>query len=138
MALSEDKKTIVEILRFVAELLERLVKQPSKGMPDRERKSFEDAWHEVEFGLRKAIDEIDSIDSENNALWHTLRERGLTGAQLRLKQQRLDNARQQGKKTGLWGRTLKLINSILGNLSVIPGIDAVKEFKEMVEDTLEE
>jgi len=62
----------------------------------------------------------------------------LTGAQLRLKQQRLDNARQQGKKTGLWGRTLKLINSILGSLSVIPGIDAVKEFKEMVEDTLEE
>jgi hypothetical protein len=140
MALAEDKKTIIEILLFVGQLLDRLVKELPKRIPDNERQSFEIAWREVELRLREAISQIERIQSEENALWRTLRERGLTGAQLQLKRERLDNARKhtEKKRKGLWGRVLKLINSILGSLGVIPGIDQVKEFKEMIEDAQEE
>lgn len=134
MALKEDTKTLVEILVFVAQLLERLVKE----LPGDEQHSFVGAWQEVEFGLRRIIEQIDRIDSEQSMLWRILQERGLTGSQLALKRERLDKARRKAEKTGIWGRVLKLINSILGSLSVIPGIDPVKEFKEMVEDTMEE
>jgi hypothetical protein len=94
MAVSEDKKTIISILLFVAQLLDRLVKELPDRIPDHERRSFEVAWHEVELGLREAISQIDRIQSEDDALWRTLRERGLTGAQLHLKRERLDHARR--------------------------------------------
>jgi hypothetical protein len=134
MALRDDTKSLVEILAFVGELLARLVKE----LPADEQRSFARAWQEVEFGLRRVIEEVDRIDSEQSMLWRVLHERGLTGPQLALKRERLDKARRTAEKTGIWGRVLKLINSILGSLSVIPGVDPVKEFKEMIEDTIEE
>jgi len=107
MALTEDKKTIIEILLFVSELLERLVKELPEHVPENERRSFELAWHEVEPALRDAISQIDRIRSEDNDLWRTLRERGLTGVQLELKRQRLDSARRQAGKKGSLGKSPK-------------------------------
>jgi len=86
-------------------------------------------WKEVEgcFAIARNMFEHDDV------VWHDLDTVGMTGVALRWKNDILDETVKQG---GI-SRFFKIANSILGSLAkVIPPLEFVKEYKEIVEGTL--
>jgi hypothetical protein len=81
--------------------------------------------------LEQLIFDLQSTSGEDNPRWRDMQNRGLTGEQLKLKRARIAAV----SKKGIPGKILDIINTILGS---IPGADPIKEFKEFVEEGLDD
>ena len=128
MAFGDDKKTLTEILTFIRNVLNELV----ESHITEDKSLFQSAWStEVRPHLDGLISQLQAVTGEESPTWQELRGRGLAGEQLKLKRARLAAASSKG----ITKRILDLINTILGS---IPGADPVKEFKEFVEDGLDD
>jgi hypothetical protein len=93
---------------------------------------FESAWNgEVRPRLQQLISNLQFTSGEDNPRWREIQDRGLTGEQLKLKRARLAAV----SKKGIPGKILDIINTILGS---IPGANPIKEFKEFVEEGLDD
>jgi hypothetical protein len=125
MAFDDDKKILGEILGYTDKLLEELTNKVKT-----EQARFKSAWKEVKASLQGLTTKMANISNEGDEYWGKLKENGLTGTQLTLKRALLVIAATNGV-----GKILKLLNIILGS---IPGADAIKEFKELLEDNLED
>jgi len=120
------------MIKFVREFLHwlaRVVSTPS-GI------KFIEVWPQVEERLNSADLQISGMRQEGDALWRELSAVGLTGNALTMKLSVLESV------VAPWfafGRVLRWINSFLGSLAeAIPGVDFVKEYKEMLELTAED
>jgi hypothetical protein len=128
MAFSDDKETLIDILQFIRAVLNELV---NSHITD-DKHLFESAWNsEVRPRLEQLILDLQSTSGEDNPRWREIHNRGLTGEQLKLKRARLAAV----SKKGIPGKILDIINTILGS---IPGADPIKEFKEFVEEGLDD
>jgi hypothetical protein len=128
VAFEDDKKTLIDILAFVRNVLDELV----ADHVTQDKELFQSAWSsEVRPRLGELIDRIGKIPSEDDPQGRELRDRGLTGQQLGLKRARLAAVSLKGIRK----KILDIINTILGS---IPGADPVKEFKEFVEESIDE
>jgi hypothetical protein len=128
MPFNDDKETLIDILQFIRAVLDELV---SSHITD-DKQLFESAWNsEVRPRLEQLISDLQSTSGEDNPRWREIQDRGLTGEQLKLKRARLAAV----SKKGIPGKILDIINTILGS---IPGADPIKEFKEFVEEGLED
>jgi len=81
--------------------------------------------------LDQLIGGLGTIQNENDPRWSQIQDHGLTGEQLKLKRKRLAAV----SATGIFKKILDIINTILGS---IPGAEAVKEFKEFVEEGVDD
>jgi hypothetical protein len=128
MAFSDDKEILIDILQFIGAVLNELV---NSHITD-DKHLFESAWNsEVRPRLEQLILDLQSTAGEDNPRWREIHNRGLTGEQLKLKRARLAAV----SKKGIPGKILDIINTILGS---IPGADPIKEFKEFVEEGLDD
>jgi hypothetical protein len=128
MAFADDKKTLIEILKFVRTLLQELV----DGRITEDKALFQSAWSsEVRPRLDQIISSLASASDEDSPLWRDIHDRGLTGEQLKLKRARLAAVSLKG----IPKKILDIVNTILGS---IPGADPIKEFKEFVEEALDD
>jgi hypothetical protein len=146
----ESRGLLREFLRQLKKLLQDLVDNPRPAIPGRHHESMTDAWHDVSVSFDTAINALQpaTVTAE-------LQPRGLTGPQLIFKISVFQHARDrlldhgtaaygQQKKRRWWALfrrlftgTLKAGDVILDSLGLIPGIDAIKEFKGSVESGLE-
>jgi hypothetical protein len=128
MAFEDDRNTLSDILRFVKRVLDELV----TGRISEDKELFQSAWTaEVRPRLEGLIEGLGNIQNQNDTLWIQLQNHGLTGEQLKLKRKRLAAISAKG----VLKRILDIINTILGS---IPGAEPVKEFKEFVEEGIDD
>jgi len=126
----DDKEKLIEFLYNTEGFLAEITEHP-KMLREDMRPLFIKAWHEVLPRFEEARKALAEIDLEE------LEAVGLTGAQLELKIEGLNEARKEVP----WylRKVLKWTNIILGSLGeAIPGLGAVKEYKECVEESLPE
>jgi hypothetical protein len=98
----------------------------------RDKLLFQSAWtSEVRPRLDQLILDLQFTAGEDNPRWREIQSRGLTGEQLKLKRARLAAASLKR----IPKKILDIINSILGS---IPGAEPINEFKELVEDGLDD
>jgi hypothetical protein len=128
MVFNDDKQTLISILNFIRNVLEELV---SSHITE-DKQLFQSAWtSEVRPRLDQLVLDLQSTTGEDNPRWREIQNRGLAGEQLKLKRARLAAV----SKKGIPGKILDIINTILGS---IPGADPIKEFKELVEEGLDD
>jgi hypothetical protein len=128
MAFNDDKTTLIDILQFIRAVLNELV----NSHITEDKPLFESAWNsEVRPRLEHLILDLQSTSGEDDPRWREIQNRGLTGEQLKLKRARLAAVSNKG----ILGKILDIINTILGS---IPGADPIKEFKEFVEEGLDD
>ncbi len=128
MAFEDDKKTLSDILVFIRSVLDELV----GGHITNDKELFQSAWtKEVRPRLDLLIGGLVDIQSDNDPRWNLFQYHGLTGEQLKLKRKRLAAV----SATGIFKKILDIINTILGS---IPGAEPVKEFKEFVEEGVDD
>jgi hypothetical protein len=128
MVFNDDKQTLISILNFIRNVLEELV---SSHITE-DKQLFQSAWtSEVRPRLDQLVLDLQSTTGEDNPRWREIQNRGLAGEQLKLKRARLAAV----SKKGIPGKILDIVNTILGS---IPGADPIKEFKELVEEGLDD
>jgi len=139
----ENIQILIKFLRRTEEILESIVKTPqdyilNEFAKDQEMmSSLSDAWKEVSPKISEVIEKL-TLAKQN--IFRKLSEVGLSGHQLRFKWESFLRHREQfaKKRTNrMLRRLLGCINTILRSLSnVFPSIDAVNEFKEIIEHML--
>ena len=126
----------------VTSLLSLLVKEQSEHLPPDLREVYWTAWNSVRQSKLPLLSEI--LEGGNwPELTDRLAEVGLTGAELDLKLLGYVSARNEIGQPPFRFRPLKRvlgwINTILGSLaSFLPPAEALKEYKESVENILDE
>lgn len=147
MAVADDVRTLQRLIKFIREVLEwltRVLQGRNTGV------NFIEVWPEVERRLNAAEEQIGRIRNEGDTLWQDLNAVGLTGNVLEMKLSVLERIVAPFRRASLSAapepptggrrpsRILKWVNSFLGSLKqAIPGVEFVKEYKEMVELTVE-
>lgn len=145
-----DIKILVEILNSIANLLAWIVRE-SGLIKEEFRPLLSESLGEMEERINSAIDQLNAVESENDRIYEELRVCGLTGRSLAMKREVgrslyrgvVESAVHTPEGPRILGFKLKFplkwINSILGSLAkVFPPLEAVKEYKEHVELTIEE
>lgn len=127
----EDKQVLDEILAIIHKEIKSLVEEHLSLFREEMRKHFPGpAWDEIQdrIGIARL-----QVKNDTFAWWH-LEGVGLTGEQGRWKLRVLKSV----VRGGIVGAILKSINSLLGSLSsALPILEAVKEYKEQVEASVE-
>jgi lambda repressor-like predicted transcriptional regulator len=143
----DDFSALPAVLELIRKTLGRLVALAPVVLPGTLRSIFEKRWTDAEKILQDAIDTLQAANVSADVL-AALRQAGLTGRMLQMKKTSLEYHVAQvndailtyPKKT--WKTRFfavakplyKVINSILGSFfKAIPGLDAVKEFKDHLE-----
>ena len=127
----EDKQVLDEILAIIHKEIRLLVEERLSLFREEMQEHFPGpAWDEIQ-------DRIDiarlQVETDAFAWWHVERV-GLTGEQGRWKRDVLKSV----VDGGIVGAILRSINSLLGSLSsALPILEAVKEYKEQVEASIE-
>jgi hypothetical protein len=125
---AEDRRQILQFLTQVRRLLAFLI---DNRIPLEGRRPYA-ALFETDIAPRIifVMHEIETIKSEEDVRWSSLRLFGLAGEALKLKVSEFLDWFSIGKIRNI----LKSANSILGSLSkVFAGLDPVKEFKDHLE-----
>jgi hypothetical protein len=138
------------ILETIRQILNDFVHLQPSMFPTGLQNSFLETWNEVEYSLRDASN---TIKASHANLIPQLQQAGMTGEMLALKSATLQRSINglygaigtQPTTPTFFGRITKrfkpvgdCINSILGSLiSVIPGLEIAKEYKEQVEVAVE-
>ena len=122
-----------QFLKEVEELIDHSLEQRATLIPRDLQSPFVDAWPDAKESLRTMRRELLTIYNIDERLTRA----GLTGPQLALKligfQRALAALHDNWERRPLW-RTLGWANIILGSLaSVLPGGEAIKEYKEALE-----
>jgi len=136
----EDIQILIKFLRYTQEILESIVKTPQDYILNefaKDQSFISDVWKEVS---PKIVEVIEKLNLAKQNIFRKLSEVGLSGHQLRFKWESFLRHREQfaKKRTNrILRRLLGCINAILRSLSnVFPSIDAVNEFKEIIEHML--
>ena len=127
----EDKQVLDEILAIIHEEIRLLVEERLSLFREEMQEHFPGpAWGEIQWRIDTARLQV---ESDAFAWWHVERA-GLTGEQGRWKRDVLKSV-VRGR---IVGAILRSINSLLGSLSsALPILEAVKEYKEQVEASIE-
>jgi hypothetical protein len=128
MSFEDDKKMLIDVLTFIRNVLDELVQRHITE----DKALFQSAWSaEVRPHLDELISQFRSTSQEESPFWRDLKNRGLTGEQLKLKRARLAAASAKG----ITKKILDLVNTLLGS---IPGAEPIKEFKEFAEEGMDD
>jgi hypothetical protein len=140
---------LIELLEAIKNLLTWIVRD-SGLIREEFRGRFMELLAEIQQRIDAVIERLNSVE-RGDPVYEELRVCGLTGNSLRMKagvgrvlfKELDDSAEQTSAGLRIFGRNLKFplkwVNSLLGSLAkVFPPLEAVKEFKEHVELTLEE
>ena len=140
---------LIDLLQAIKSLLGWIVRD-SALIKEEFRGRFMDVLEEMQQRIDSVIDRLDSVEP-GDPIHEELRVCGLTGNSLKMKTEvgralfkELDeSAVETPSGLTIFGRKLKFplkwVNTILGSLAkVFPPLEAVKEYKEHVELTVEE
>jgi hypothetical protein len=137
-SVTSERKQLREFLKDVRTLMREIVEEHHDlfRTDEETRQLFRAAWSEVNPLFDTAISALNSNDYDGE-----LKRAGLTGNQLKLKlsgfRRAQDHFRLGGWKVGPLKKVLDWINTILGSLSAIPGVEPIKELKEAIENNLD-
>ena len=138
-ASSSDVADLREFMRHTRDVLRKLVDAREVLFRESVRQLIEDSWKLIDQAIESVITELQTAGS---GLTPKLKAAGLTGPQLKLKLAGFNRAFERFSERGtvmLAKKVLKWINKILGSLmSAIPGAEPIKEFKEALEEELDE
>lgn len=138
-----------ELRAFTYEIrdLLRAIVEDSRLIPEAQREDVRRAWESLQHRFTELIAMLDDLNprettTARNSRWLTLSEHGLTGDELRLKR------RGFVRRMFAWGHrinrpwvrsVLRWANTLLGSLAaVFPPAAAIKEFKESLENLIED
>jgi uncharacterized membrane protein YccC len=129
-----DLDLLRKIVVFIQKFLGWILRQEGMFPDQSDRQLLDQEFHR---SIRAAFEELlarldDRSESGLEELTQTLRTGGLTDSPLRMKSALL--SRDVRRRD--WKRVFQRIDSILGSLR-LPGAEAIKEFKEHVEITVE-
>jgi hypothetical protein len=135
-------ETLSQFLRKVDQTLQIAVDSRAILFREELREQILTAWNEVVRNrLISYTTQVENVEKEEKEP-KFFGEHGLTGSELTPKLTGFDLAFETFKKWGtvrLLKKLLRWINSILGSLiESIPGGGAIKEFKELIENAIEE
>ena len=144
LPVSDDRAALADFMVGVRDILQQVVEWRELLFRKELRQPIADAWLEVELafldvrrGLVESDEEGHEIVSEG-----ALAKIGLTGKQLELKLKGFSSAWERFKEWGtvkVLKKLLDWIDIILGSLaSIIPGADAIEEFKDSVKQGIED
>jgi hypothetical protein len=121
-----DKGILIATLVTIREQMSIIVFHRQSLFRKEFQQYFPGPWRDVEERFNQAIIALET-DQFN---WEYVEGAGLVRDSLQFKSQMLTESIKQG----VVGRTLKIINSILGSFAkVFPFLEAVKEYKEHIE-----
>lgn len=134
-----DQTDLRDFLDETEALLTEIIDRRSEFIPGELQPYFVDAWPEVRASISTAKGDLFT----RSVVADRLPSAGLSGKQLALKlvafRRSVDALKLGGWSRRLLKRVLGWLNIILGSLaSVLPGVDAIKEFKEAIENALDE
>jgi hypothetical protein len=139
--LGDDRRALANFLSEVQVLLGDTVADPSTWFPTELHEPLQSAWEELKPSFDLAGRYL-AEPPDANLLEAELAHVGLTGGQLLLKRTGWERARDAFRERftrRALRRALGWANIILGSLAgIIPGGDAIKEYKEVVEQAVEE
>jgi hypothetical protein len=139
--LGNDRRALATFVSEVEELLGGTLANPATWFPVDLQEPLQSAWEELAPSFAMAPRYL-AEPPDANLLEAQLVHVGLTGRQLALKRTGWERARDSFRarvtKRAL-SRALRWANIILGSLAgLIPGADAIKEYKEAVEQAVED
>jgi hypothetical protein len=142
---------VIAMLEKIRNTLEKLVNVTPPVIPQELHSPMRNSWRQVDEGFRIAIATL--RDKAKRADLRTkLETAGFTGEMLGMKETSVnyqmarvdkailtyDNKETRLEKFVRWIKPgFKVMNSVLGSLSTIPGVEVAKEFKEHVESAYE-
>jgi hypothetical protein len=142
---NSDRKELINFLNLTEGIINQLISDEGDfvlivfARNKKYRKSIELAWNDAR---KKLVDVRDKFEQAELFPLEELKKVGLTGNQLQFKMDLLKKIYKTFCRRGsrLWlRRLLGSIDSVLGGLStVFPTIEAVREIKDMIEQTLKE
>ncbi len=134
-----ELESLVRIITTTREVLELMVESKELLFRSESRKRMTVAWEELAPRWREIEDQLSDPSDE---VLNKLRLAGLTGAQLEMKVQYIEGVHEKFREHGslfLLRRVLSALNKLLGSLlSAVPGVEAVKEYKDYAESELDE
>jgi hypothetical protein len=133
-----DRELLAQFLSEVEDVFMLVFEGRGRFLPEYLIGDLQEAWEPILSNFRTAQN---ALESSGESLDRLLDERGLTGPQLRLKYNPFQRAlrtfrtRAFGPRVPrrLLGRLLGWADIILDSLGVVPGVDAIKEAKEVIE-----
>jgi hypothetical protein len=139
--LGDDRRALANFVSEVRWLLGQMLEDRETWFPSDLREPLRSAWEEIQpsfdMATRYLIEPPDA-----NLLEAQLAHAGLARRQLALKRTRWERARDALRERltrPVLKRALRWANIILGSLAgIIPGGDAIKEYKESVEQAVED
>jgi len=136
--LPTEQDRLSEFLQQVERLLFSIVADGIGVLPPHLQEPARNAWHDVQSRLSDLQEQL-KLDE---GLRPRLAVAGLTGANLDFKLRGFDHARRRYSATPVprWLKpVLKWINILLGSLAtVMPGAELVKEYKDAIEQGIDE
>jgi hypothetical protein len=142
---------VAAMLESIRKTLERLVIVTPRVVPQELHPSIRQSWHQAEEGFKTAIATLQD-KTQRVELNPKLEAAGFTGEMLDMKETSLNyhmagvdkailsynNNDTMLEKFVRWIKPgFKVMNSVLGSLSTIPGVEVGKEFKEHLESAYE-
>lgn len=134
-----ETEALIRVMTMTREALELMVGSRDLLFREESRERMAEAWEEL-IPQWEIIE--DSLRDPSDEILERLKAAGLTGSQLEMKlhfvQGVFDKFRKYGS-TFLLRRLLSALNKLLGSLlSAVPGVEAVKEYKDYAESELDE
>jgi hypothetical protein len=138
-----DRELLAQFLGELEEVFMLIFARRSRFLPEYLIGDLEEAWEPILANYRTAQQ---ALESSGEGLDRLLDERGLTGPQLQLKYNAFRRALQAFRARAFLGnpprrllaRLLAWADVVLDSLGVLPGVDAIKEAKEVFEAGNEE
>jgi hypothetical protein len=142
---------VVAMLESIRKTLETLVSITPRVVPQELHQSIGQSWHRADEGFKTAIATLQN-KTQRVELKPKLEAAGFTGEMLDMKETSLNyhmarvdkailtynNSETMLEKFVRWIKPgFKVMNSVLGSLSTIPGVEVGKEFKEHLESAYE-
>lgn len=143
--MNNDRQSLIRFLEDLRLVLVDFVDDRDALLPVHLRQRTLDAWGEVRTIIDKLRTDLSTEVTDPPEMDDRFARAGLAGKQLQLKLDGYNEARKQPKpdfprrKRGWFGRIFGWANVLLGSLAtVLPGAEALKEFKESLEQGLKE
>jgi hypothetical protein len=133
-----DRELLARFLGELEELFLLVYEERKRFLPEHLHGDLQEAWEPViaNYGTAR-----DALETSGERLDGALAERGLTGPQLTLKYNAFARSLKAFRRSArgaraprrLLARALRWADIILDSLGFLPGVDAIKEAKEVIE-----
>lgn len=128
-SVDRDREILLGILDFAYRFLETLIFEKQKVLRQGTGNILKEGWHDAEVSFARAREQLHSVK------WEYIEGVGLSGRQLEMK----DRLLRMDVGTGIVGRILQRLDSIMGSLAaVLPILEIAREYKEQVEISVED